>query len=195
MTEREELAWREWEAAWRSDHPAEPTFEEIRRSVDRQTRSMRLTLGGEVVATLAMLGLAAWVLLEEPGPARLGWGIAAVLHTAVVWGFVLWNRRGIWSPLGESVIDYLAIARTRLERRRRTAAFVIGLVAVEVVALAAWAAASGRAAETGGLARLWSWLPAAVVTGIAIVWAVWQRRADEVQLEVLTVAERTLRPD
>jgi len=127
---------------------------------------MRVVLGSEVLVTVAVLSWVAYVVAERPTAAMIGWGIAAVLHSALVWVFTLWNRRGIWAPLGESTRAYLALAFERANRDRRAAKFVIWLVILEVVAVATVVAWAPRPVSAG------SWLlPAAVVLS-ALGWAI-----------------------
>jgi hypothetical protein len=166
-----EIPWGELARTWQSG-PAVIDHSAIRRVADRQTMQMRISVVGEVALSLAAVVLIWWIGVER-GAAALGWAIAAGLHTAVVWAFSIWNRIGIWRPLGRATVDYLRLTQERCRRQRRSATFALWLVGVEVLALMAWLgvlAAEGRAARLSG-----RWVPAAVVMATAAGWAVWYR--------------------
>jgi hypothetical protein len=135
---------------------------------------MRVSLVGEVLVTVTTIAVVWWVLRLERGAATVGWAVAAGLHTVVVWGFSIWNRNGIWRPLGASTRDYFRLAQERLRRQRRSAEFALGLVLVEVAALVAWVGLDSSPERSPRPA--WNWLPAVVVTTVTIGWAGWYRR-------------------
>lgn len=197
MTNTDELVWQDWSATWRSDRESAVLVADIRRAVDRQSRAMRLALMGEVVLTFAALGFVAWIVVAEREVSRWGWVTAVLLHTVTVWAFALWNRRGVWSPLGETVADYLVVARERLERRRLASNFVVALVAMEMVALGIWAAAVSEARADGDSRpfRPWFWVPALGITAVAFGWAAWERRRIAVESTRLEQARRSLTED
>lgn len=188
MSTAGETAWHELAKTWRVGPTIDPS--QIRRLADRQTRRMRLVVLAEVAVTLVTAGVVWWVLRVERGAVALGWAVAAGLHAGVVWGFSIWNRIGIWRPLGESTAAYLRLARERLRRQRRSATFTLWLVGIEVAALLAWLrldADPGRTPRSG-----WAWFPAAVVTTTAIGWAWWYRVRAVRQLARLGVLESQL---
>lgn len=182
-----EGAWRELAETWRMAPAVGDPGTQIRRIADRQTMVLRLVFVGEVVVTLLTLAVVWWVLVLERGAATIGWAVAAVLHTGIVWTFTLWNRAGIWRPLGETTIDYLRLARERLRRQRRSARFTLWLVGIEVAALVAWLgieSGSDRAPRSAGI-----WFPAAVVTATAIGWAWWFHGRATAELDRLAMLE------
>jgi hypothetical protein len=160
-----EREWGELAAAWQL-FDDQGTERLIRAAVTRQSRLMRILLGVEIVLTVGVLGWVGYLVAERPTPAMIGWGIAALVHSALIWGFAMWNRRGVWAPLGESTREYLALALERARREARAARFVIGLVSIEALAVAAYVL-SVRPRATG-----WSWLVPAAVIGSALGWAI-----------------------
>ncbi len=191
MANAGELAWQELGRTWRVGPGIDPAG--IRRLTDRQTRLMQLMVLAEILVTVVTIGVVWWVLRAERGVVVLGWAVAAGLHTAVVWAFALWNRRGIWRPLGESTAAYLRLAQERLRRQRRSAEFALGLVAIEAGALVVWLgldSTPGRAPRS-----IWSWLPPALVTASAIGGAAWFRARAVRRLVRLAALESQLLRD
>lgn len=187
MTGPAEAWFEDWAKVWRTGGLPEGVEADVRRSADRRTRAMRLWLGAEVVVTAATLGAVGTVVTARGGVISLGWAVAAAIHTGVVWGFTIWNRRGTWLPLGESTVEYLRLTRLRVEGRRRAAVFTLWLVGFEVAALGGLAAARW---PTPGGPR--AWLSAAAVTSAAIGWAIWSRRRARAALSRLARLEAQL---
>jgi hypothetical protein len=151
------VADREWDglaAVWRDTEVDRAG--EIRALVRRQSRRMRYLLALEVVVTIVVLGLVASIAIRRPGPVTFWWALASVLHTAVVWAFAWWNRRGVWRPMAETTSAYLRLALDRTLRQRRAAWFAIGLVAIEGAVMFAWV-------ELEPARGVWPWISAATV--------------------------------
>ena len=184
--------WTELAETWRATTDPPAAAGTLKQSADRQTQVMRLSLGAEILVTLVTFGLVWWVVTGERGPISLGWVVGAGLHAAIVWGFTLWNRAGIWAPLGRSTVDYLQLTRTRLERQRRAAAFTLWLVGIETAALAGWIVVGSG--WTGSGWRL-AWLPGLLVIGSAIGWATWSGRRARTSLARLATIESQLAAD
>jgi hypothetical protein len=143
----------------------------------------------EIVVTVGVLGMLAAVVAAERTAVAVWLSAAAVVHSALVWGFSIWNRWGIWRPLGESTRQYLALAMERCVRQRRSAWFVISLVSVEAV-LAAWFL-SNRTSEPSVRVPGWWVAPLMVIVG-ALSWAVWAVRRANQTLARLRAVEQTL---
>lgn len=188
MSNTGEVVWEEWSAAWRVSPKVDDNVSSLRRAADRQTLMMRVGVGIEIVLTVAVLAVVWWVVTAERGVSLIGWAVAAGLHSVLVWGFTLWNRIGIWKPLGRSTVDYLRLTRERLRRQRRSGTFTLWLVGVEAVALAGWFFLERRSE----LKWSWTWVPAVTVTGSAIVWALWVRRRSDRELARLDRVEAGL---
>ncbi|MFN0178210.1 MAG: hypothetical protein ACKVZ0_05385 [Gemmatimonadales bacterium] len=193
MNLTEDAGWTELARTWIGGDDAGTSAEAaIRRSVDRQSIQMRLVVVGEVLITAATLAVVWWVLATEREVVRLGWVLGAVLHTAVIWAFVMWNRRGIWGPLSQSTAEYLRLAKERLRRQRQCGDFALGLIGVELLALFLWSInAAAGAGPRLGIALV----PPGAVSGIAIWWAVRYRARAIDRLERLTGLERQLLAD
>ena len=134
MTATPEPAWEAVGVIWRTDeHGPMVLNERLRERVRRQSDRLRVILAGEIVTTLAILALSGVLLMRNAGESAVRVGALVLLYTAGVWAFTLWNRRGIWSPYGETTADFVALLRVRAQRRIRTAWFciiVVGLAAI-----------------------------------------------------------------
>lgn len=161
---------REWEglgATWRE--PADAlSVGWVRSLVDRQTRWLRVVVAFEAAVTVIALAAVVAILVSERTAAAVGWGVAALIHTVLVAGFTAWNRVGVWRPLGASTREYLALARERCLRQRRSARFMASLVLAEGVAFIIWVVVADVELPRG----LWR-LGLALVAGGALGWAVW----------------------
>jgi hypothetical protein len=185
VTTTSDREWSNLSTAWQgTDDPG--TERLMRASVIRRGRLMRVVLGSEVAVTVGVLTWVGYVVSARPTATMIGWGVAALLHSALVWGFALWNRRGMWAPLGESTRDYLALALERASRDRRAAQFVIWLVALEVLAVATFLVLSHRPVSGG-----WWLVPAAVVVS-ALGWAILRVLRSERELDGLRSVAREL---
>jgi hypothetical protein len=122
-------------ATWRAADLPIPTLDAIPERLETRiragTRRMILAIIGEVLLTLAVFaGVAVGIGGPSDKRTSIAWALATI-HTAVVWGFVIWNRRGLWQPNAVDTGAYLALARRRALRRLDTARFTIGLVYAE----------------------------------------------------------------
>ncbi|MCC7134758.1 MAG: hypothetical protein IT352_19015 [Gemmatimonadales bacterium] len=141
--------------------------------VRRQTRRLSLGVAIEVIVTVGILGGLAWWVVATGTRAAMALGAAAVAHSAAVWAFSVWNRAGVWRPLGETTLAYLALAKERCRRERRAARFVLGLLAVEAIPIIWWVMRDDRLADREG------WLTAFLVPGAVVVFAVaWAIRTE-----------------
>ncbi len=190
MTSLGDLEWQRWERTWGTvgeDAPARW----VRRMVERQSRLLRWVVALEVVVTVVMLVATAWAVRGLPPLTAATVLGVAVLHSVVVWGFTVRNRAGIWSPLGQTMRDYLALASERCRRERSAARFVLWLLAVEGVLLAVWILVRDPALRRPPQFALW-WVPSAVVVIGVVVWAIWIDRRARHRLERLDQAASQL---
>ena len=186
MTSVSDYEWNQLARTW-TDAGDRAETEWIRERVRRKTRALRWVVASEVAITFAVVLMLVAMSQTTPSSHGLVIGAATLGHTAICWGFAIWNRAGIWRPLGESTRDYLVLARERCRRERRSARFVIALVAVETLAMTAWAATSDRPAAPQGLLPTW-WLSPTLVIGGAIGWALWAERRARRELARLDAA-------
>jgi hypothetical protein len=113
-------------SAWMDDWRAEesgPTaapadIDALLRRVKRRTLGLKLLTAGEVLLVTAALVYVTVFALHHPHPLDLAAMSSLGLLAVGALLFSLWNRRGLWSPLAETTAAYLALARTRVQRRR-----------------------------------------------------------------------------
>jgi hypothetical protein len=91
----------------------------LHRHVARRTRLLILTVVLEAILTVAVI---TWVwarLPDDTSYARV-WRIGAMVFSAAVWAYCLWNRRHSWRPYGADTAAFLKLSRERLEAGRRS---------------------------------------------------------------------------
>ncbi len=159
--------------------------------VRRQNRRLEIALVCEVVITIGILGALAWWVVATGSREAVVFGTVALVHSAAVWAFALWNRAGVWRPLGQTTRAYLTLARERCRRERRAARFVIGLLAIEAVPIAWWVLRGERSTDGDGGATAWWLLPGAVVV-FFFVWAIRTEVRARRLAERLAQADRAL---
>jgi hypothetical protein len=174
-----DLDWEGWASAWRSGEVPVET-EALRRRLAAQRRRLLAVALGEAVLVCGF-GALSWLVARD--------GIAAweAVWLGTVWAFTLvavvfavWNRRGTWRSLGESVEEYVRLARLRAQRGRLAAAFAGALVVAETIAVIVQLAWFGRL--TPVVIAVLAGMGAAVAIGCAVV-----RRRLRRELERLAV--------
>lgn len=140
MPDRE---WELYEAAWRTaSERVDPA--PLRRLVAAQRRRLVAVTLGEA-AIVAGCGLLSWWVASDGIEAwELIWLLTLWGFAVVASAFALWNRRGTWRNLGESVEDHVRLARLRAARKGRAAVFACGLFVAEAVAVVLQLAWLGR---------------------------------------------------
>lgn len=134
---------------------------------ERLAQRWRLQLWLVTALEAALLvGLLIWTLValqRRPSGIEIVLWVNAWTLATVVLIYALWNRRGLWRPLGESTPRFLEHWRDRCRRGLRTVTFVRAVVAFEVAFLLTLLVVSGRG-------RFGSFL---VAGGIALAYQTW----------------------
>ncbi len=110
----------DWQDQWRSAGPAgPPSAAEVRRSVMRRSRRLRLWWWAETVAAVAALVLISWAGVVLPSTLdRVAMAaLAGIVAGAWLYGAHVW--RGRWFPAAETTRAYLDLRHQHLERLRR----------------------------------------------------------------------------
>jgi hypothetical protein len=181
-----------WAELWRATEfpaalAAEDQAEAIRRRVRRGTLRMRLGLIAELAITIGVFAVV--IRLVPPGrsgPSVLLWGFA-LIHTLIVWGFVLWNRRATWQSAALGTAACLALLTLRARRKIQAARFILTIVTVEAVALAVIAAVG--AGELPWYSAF-HWPVVALVLGAGVLAAAGMERVGRRALEELAELAR-----
>jgi hypothetical protein len=175
-----------WRRHWRQEEVALPDLKDL---VERQTRTMRLWVVGEIIVTILFGGgsLALAALNRRTDFFVLAAGIWVFI--AIAWAISYLLRRGAWAPMTATTSAFLDLMMLRCRRRRESIAAQCLLYTMILTFDLVWIyfARESRAAD-GVLAFLtssgvaWVWI---VTVALGVV-AVWQRRKLGRELEVLT---------
>jgi len=159
--------WRDWSADWQA--AGEPldaaAVRAIGRQVRRHTVGLAVLTAGEALFTVVALvyfGAVAW--RAGTGPDWTLLGLVATLF-AVIWSFVLRNRRGTWRPEATSTRSFVELSYARAVAKRRTARFLPWFLAGEVAAVLAvvvWQTAS-EPATWARVTATWLWRAGALL--------------------------------
>jgi drug/metabolite transporter (DMT)-like permease len=162
--------WARLSDEWRAQ-PRTDAVDFLRRRVRRQTMRLYMITAFEVLITLAGGGIVVAAFMRGPDleTRLLAGGLG--LFTAIVWGFTLRNRRGIWRAAGDTLAAYRALERERLRRRIANARFTWQICAAALIPMVALAV---RRIGTGGPASMAAVISAAGCLYL-IAWIVWSR--------------------
>ena len=113
------------------DRESDARVAALHRAVAGQAVRLRLTLAAEIALTLISL-VTLYVVWQRVPSTRTAVIIAAtLLHTAVIWAYAVWNRRGQWNPVAVTLRDAVQVRRAHYRRRLAAYRFVVGLAAIE----------------------------------------------------------------
>lgn len=172
MSANLEFNWQALGAIWRTGERRSTTLhQQLATRVRRQSDRLRIIVAGEIVLTLSMLVASGAVIVRNAGASAVRTGAMVLLYTAAIWAFTLWNRRGIWSPYGESTADFVALLRVRAERRIRSAWFCISVIVLAVIVFSREIAAAWRAGGTITFTD-WVWIALGAYSLSVVIWSV-----------------------
>jgi hypothetical protein len=159
--------------------------------VQRRRRELILVLAGEVCLTIAVIAL----VIRSLGNGFTRTSILAVTLLVVtsmaVWGFVIWNRRGIWRPLAETTTEYLRLSRRRIVAGRRTVAFVRAWTGVYFLMYGPWYVIR-VARHTLNSEDNVRWMGAALYGVGLVLWSAWYSRRLTRDLAEIEAIEQSL---
>ena len=124
---------------WREQWQAETAVPvNLRRSVERQSRLMKIGLLGDTLVTLVMGGGAtAWALRSmDRGVALVA--VATWVFLAAAWAVVLTMNRGLWAPSALDTVTFVDLSVRRCQSALATIWFAGGLFVCEVVFGLGW---------------------------------------------------------
>jgi hypothetical protein len=177
-----------WRRSW---HAAPAAVPDLRERVERETRTMRRFLVGEVIITVVFCGgTLAWTLLSRRTDALI-FAIGVWFFTAVAWTLSYLLRRDAWAPAALTASAFLDLSILRC-RRRYEAIVAQSILYVLILTFDLWWIYVGRADRTGVLAFLtspgiaWVWLVTAALGLVALR----QRRRLARELEHLGAMRR-----
>jgi hypothetical protein len=113
------------------DRESDARVAALHRAVAGQALRLRLTLAGEIALTAVSLVYLYLVWRRVPGTRAALIIAAALIHTAVIWAYAVWNRRGQWNPVAVTLRDAVRVRRSHYRRRLAAYRFVLWLAAIE----------------------------------------------------------------
>lgn len=132
----DEAQWESLRQVWQST-PADIDASPLRKVVRAHRRRLMATVIGEVLMVLAFAALSVLVARDGIAAWEIVWLITLWSFAIVAVAFVIVNRRGTWSALGDSVADYVALTRLRALRQRQMIVFAAVLFIAEAMAVIA----------------------------------------------------------
>ena len=128
-----------WSAAWQSQSPS-VAADELRASVRRQTRRLRLALAAPVLVTLVIGGLSTWNAVTSASVG--GWVMLTGVwfFIALAWIVSLLLARGTWRPRADTTAAFIDVAVRRCESALATVPFALVLYVLQLLFVLAWKA-------------------------------------------------------
>jgi hypothetical protein len=171
---------------WREQWQAETAVPvNLRRSVERQSRLMKIGLLADALVTIVMGGgTTAWAFLSpEPGIGLVA--IATWLFLAAAWVCVLMVNRGLWAPSALDTATFVDLSVRRCQSALTTTWFAAGLFVSEVAFGLGWGY-KHSVQERGPLGN-WLWFSSLRIDIVwictvaffgAMAWYRWKKRAE-----------------
>src|SRR6476646_2129089 len=126
-----ERADRAVERRGRAHHP-------LRRPARAERRRMIRDVAVDTVVSVLFVAVAGYAVLRFPGAWTRLFAADVAAMLVAVWAFGVWNRRGMWRPLGETTESFLRLARLRCRRKIQAVRFGAAVMIAQLVAVAAW---------------------------------------------------------
>lgn len=138
---------------------------------------MALLVGTEAAISIAAIGVTVLAMRRmDPGNGAV-FLAGILLYIAVVWTFAVWNRRGTWRPLTETVEGFVAVSVLRCRRGLRSVTFALTVVLAQALLTAGWVVVLAVQNGPAGFSRAMPILTATLSIGpIYLIWAIWYRR-------------------
>jgi len=120
---------------WQAEESIPPT---LRRDVERQSRSMKISLAGDILVTIVIGGgSTAWALLSSQKDAGYV-AFGAWMFIAAAWMFVLMTNRGLWSPSAMDAASFMDLSIRRCRASLAATWFAATLFVAETVFGLGW---------------------------------------------------------
>jgi hypothetical protein len=124
-----------WREQWQGD-TAVPV--NLRRSVERQSRLMKIGLIADTVVTIVMGGGSTAWAVRSMDPDVVPVAVATWLFLAAAWAFVLMVNRGLWAPSALETAAFADLSVRRCQSVLTTIWFAAGLFVAEVAFGLGW---------------------------------------------------------
>jgi mannose/fructose/N-acetylgalactosamine-specific phosphotransferase system component IIC len=193
MSSTEPQEWSKLLNIWVDHEPSPGVPPTLVRSVQRATLRQAFTVVGEWLVGAGLFAFALAMMIRNHRIDTFLWGFAVCWFTAIALDFSYRARRGTWQTAGRSTLDYLKLARDRIQSRRRMIRFQWKVLGLEVLFLLVWHVtalvlqsntASGAAAIRP-LNANYAIAVIAVMTFVLCAWTWWTQRRIERETRTL----------
>jgi Ca2+/Na+ antiporter len=177
MTETD-VEWKQLQQVWNEpDRETDARVAALHRAVSGQALRLRLALVSELLLTLVAVISLVWTWQRVPGTRTAIIIAAALIHTAVIWAYAIWNRSGHWKPVADTLRDAVRVRQSHYRRRLAAYRFVTWLAAVEGALLVLVLAMTNLTP--------WPIVFALVYLGAAVLWTIWDGKRLRRELDAL----------
>ncbi|HTX38071.1 MAG TPA: hypothetical protein VME43_23740 [Bryobacteraceae bacterium] len=170
-----------WRREWQSEN-AVPV--DLRRTVERQSRWMRVALAADILVTVAIGGGTLALAVRAPRADLIVLAVGTWLFLAAAWAFSLAVNRGAWSPAALDTAAFVELSVRRCRGRLAAVWFGAGLYLAEIAFCVGWIYRDSAAPRKPLLAWLcfgplnWVW----AVTVVFFAGLMWYRRKKRAEL-------------
>jgi hypothetical protein len=124
---------------WRREWQSEATVPaDLRRRVERQSRSLKIGIAGDILVTVVIGGAVLALAARVPRPEMRLLAAATWSFIAAAWAFRLAVTRGLWSPTAIDTAAFVDLAARRCRAQLKATAFGAGLFVCELAFSLGW---------------------------------------------------------
>lgn len=179
----EELA--NWRSAWLAEVDPPALLPDIRRMAEREKRQMVLRLGGQLLWSLALLGVSAWWAWRWRSLESVLWAAVIWILTFAAARFAIRNTAGTWRSAGQSTAAFVDLTRRRCHASLRAVRFGRRLLAVNLAIVVPWLSWDFARCNLPGRNYAIGMVLTAVLTAGYLIAFAWLQRKKLAELERL----------
>jgi hypothetical protein len=139
-----------WRQEWQAVSPVPPQLAE---KVARQSRWMKIAIGGDIFVTVTVGGTATGWAAAQPRPEVVVAAAAAWVFLAMAWAIRVVGSRGVWTPAAIDTRSFLDLAIRRAQAALRMLRLSTVLFVCEMTFSLGWVHRESAAAVP-----FWRWL-------------------------------------
>ena len=124
-----------WRQQWQSGTPI-PL--DLRRKVERQSRSMKIALIGDILVTITIGGATTGWAVRSPQREIVLLAVATWVFIATAWTFTLTVNRRNWSPSAQDTAAFVDLSVRRCQGRLAAVWFAAALFLFQIVFVLSW---------------------------------------------------------
>ena len=169
-----------WRRQWQSDTAGTTVPVDLRRKVERQSRSMKIALAADILVTITIGGATTGWAIRAPQPNIILLAVWTWFLIAAAWAFALRVNHGNWSPSAEDAAVFVNLSVRRCRARLSATRFAAGFFLVQIGFILGWVYKNSPVQGTPVLAWLFfSSIPIDAVwlgTAAFFTFLIWYRR-------------------